>query len=80
MNIHVLDNPIIEHKLSIIRNKNTGTKEFREIITEIAIFLCYEAMKDAKLEEVEIETPLCKTKAKILREENESGKRNSCPE
>ena len=67
MNIHVLDNPIIEHKLSIIRNKNTGTKEFREIITEIAIFLCYEAMRDAKLEEVEIETPLCKTKAKILR-------------
>ena len=68
MNINVLDNPIIEHKLSIIRNK--GTKEFREIITEIAIFLCYEAMKDAKLEEVEIETPLCKTKAKVLKEDN----------
>lgn len=70
MNINVLDNPIIEHKLSIIRNKNTGTKEFREIITEIAIFLCYEAMKDAKLEEIEIETPLCKTKAKVLKENN----------
>ena len=70
MNINVLNNPIIEHKLSIIRNKNTGTKEFREIITEIAIFLCYEAMKDAKLEEVEIETPLCKTKAKVLKEDN----------
>lgn len=70
MNINVLDNPIIEHKLSIIRNKNTGTKEFRETITEIAIFLCYEAMKDAKLEEVEIETPLCKTKAKVLKEDN----------
>ena len=70
MNINVLYNPIIEHKLSIIRNKNTGTKEFREIITEIAIFLCYEAMKDAKLEEVEIETPLCKTKAKVLKEDN----------
>ena len=70
MNINVLDNPIIEHKLSIIRNKNTGTKEFREIITEIAIFLCYEAMKDAKLKEVEIETPLCKTKAKVLEEDN----------
>ena len=69
MNINVLDNPIIEHKLSIIRNKNTGTKEFREIITEIAIFLCYEAMKDAQLEEVEIETPLCKTKAKVLKED-----------
>ncbi len=70
MNINVLDNPIIEHKLSIIRNKNTGTKEFREIITEIAIFLCYEAMKDAKLEEIEIETPLCKTKARVLKEDN----------
>lgn len=70
MNINVLDNPIIEHKLSIIRNKKTGTKEFREIITEIAIFLCYEAMKDAKLKEVEIETPLCKTKAKVLKEDN----------
>ena len=70
MNINVLDNPIIEHKLSIIRYKNTVTKEFREIITEIAIFLCYEAMKDAKLEEVEIETPLCKTKAKVLKEDN----------
>ena len=69
MNINVLDNPIIEHKLSIIRNKNTGTKEFREIITEIAIFLCYEAMKDAQLEEIEIETPLCKTKAKVLKED-----------
>ena len=70
MNINVLDNPIIEHKLSIIRNKNTGTKEFREIITEIAIFLCYEAMKDAKLKEVEIETPLCKTNARVLEEYN----------
>ena len=70
MNINVLENPIIEHKLSIIRNKKTGTKEFREIITEIAIFLCYEAMKDAKLKEIEIETPLCKTKAKVLEEDN----------
>ena len=70
MNINVLENPIIEHKLSIIRNKNTGTKEFREIITEIAIFLCYEAMKDAKLKEVEIETPLCKTNARVLEEDN----------
>lgn len=69
MNINVLDNPIIEHKLSIIRNKNTGTKEFREIITEIAIFLCYEAMKDAQLEEIKIETPMGKTKVKVLNED-----------
>ena len=68
MNATVLNNPLIEHKLSIIRDKNTGTKEFREIIGEIATFLCYEAMSDAKLEEVEIETPICKTKAKKLNE------------
>ncbi|MCI8383301.1 MAG: uracil phosphoribosyltransferase [Clostridia bacterium] len=64
----VLENPLIKHKLSIIRNKNTGTKEFREIIGEIATFLCYEAMKDATLKEVEIETPMEKTKAEILDE------------
>ena len=68
MNTLVLNNPLIEHKLSIIRDKNTGTKEFREIIGEIATFLCYEAMSDAKLEDVEIETPICKTKAKKLNE------------
>ena len=68
MNTLVLNNPLIEHKLSIIRDKNTGTKEFREIIGEIATFLCYDAMSDAKLEEVEIETPICKTKAKKLNE------------
>ena len=62
----ILNNPLIQHKLSIIRNKKTGTKEFREIIGEIATFLCYEAMADAVLEEVEIETPICKTKAKKL--------------
>ena len=64
----ILNNPLIQHKLSIIRNKKTGTKEFREIIGEIATFLCYEAMSDAVLEEVEIETPICKTKAKKLDE------------
>ena len=70
MNAIVLTNPIIQHKLSIIRNKNTGTKEFREIIGEIATFLCYEAMKDAELENVEIKTPICKMQAKELNEDN----------
>ena len=68
MKVIVLDNPLIQHKLSIIRDKNTGTKEFREVIGEIATFLCYEAMSDAVLEDIEIETPLCKTKAKKLNE------------
>ncbi len=70
MNAIVLDNPLIEHKLSIIRNKKTGTKEFREVIGEIATFLCYEAMSDAVLEEVEIETPICKAKVQTLNEHN----------
>ena len=60
--------PLIEHKLAILRDKKTGTKEFRELISEITLFLCYEAMKDATLHEVEIETPLTKTKAKMLNE------------
>ena len=64
----VLKNPLIQHKLSIIRNKKTGTKEFREVISEIATFLCYEAMADADLEDIEIETPICKTKVKKLDE------------
>ncbi len=68
--VTVLHNPLVEHKLSIIRNKHTGTKEFREIIGEIATLLCYHALEDAKLKEIEIETPLGKTKAKVLDEDN----------
>lgn len=70
MNLTVLNNSLIKHKISLIRDKNTGTKEFREIISEIATLLCYEAMKDANLENVEIETPICKTTAQILKEDN----------
>ena len=68
MNVIVLNNPLIQHKLAIIRDKRTGTKEFREIIGELATFLCYEAMSDAELEDIEVETPICKTKAKKLDE------------
>ena len=55
-----LKNPLVEHKLAILRDKKTGTKEFREIISELATILCYEAMKDAKTYETEIETPIKK--------------------
>lgn len=68
MNAIVLTNPIIQHKLSIIRNKNTGTKEFREVIGEIATFLCYEAMSEAKLQTIQIETPMGTTNVKTLDE------------
>lgn len=64
-----LNHPLIEHKLAVLRDKKTGTKEFRELISEIAMFLCYEAMKDAELEAVEIETPLEKMKTGKLNED-----------
>ena len=57
-----LNHPLVEHKLAILRDKKTGTKEFREIISELATILCYEAMKDAKSYETEIETPIQKMK------------------
>ena len=68
MKIKELNHPLIDHKLAILRNKETGTKEFRELISELAMFLCYEAMEDAKLEEKEIETPIQKTKVRMLDE------------
>ena len=69
MGIKELNHPLIEHKLAILRNKTTGTKEFRELVSEIAMFLCYESMKDADLEEKEIETPIQKTNVKMLNED-----------
>ena len=66
----VLNHPLIDNKLSILRNKKTGTKEFRELISEISMFLCYEALKDAKTQTVEIETPVSKTKAKKMNEDD----------
>lgn len=59
-NVFVLDHPLITHKLAILRDKKTGTKEFRELIDEISGVLCYEAMKDASLEKVIVETPIAK--------------------
>jgi len=64
-----LNHPLIQHKLAILRDKRTGTKEFRELVEEIAMFLCYEAMSDAKLEEIEIETPIEKMKTGKLNED-----------
>lgn len=65
----ILNHPIVEHKLTVLRNQKTGTKEFREIAGELATLLCYEAMRDAELEEVEIETPMAKMKARKLNEQ-----------
>ena len=68
-NVIELNHPLITHKLSILRDKNTGTKEFRELAKEIGLFLCFEAMSDAKLDDVEIETPVAKVKTGKLNED-----------
>ncbi len=67
--LNILDHPLVEHKLSILRDKKTGTKEFRELVSELGMFLCYEAMRDASLDDVEIETPMTKLIAKRLDED-----------
>jgi uracil phosphoribosyltransferase len=65
-NVTLIDHPLIQHKLSFIRDKSTGSKDFRELVEEIAMLMCYEVTRTMPLEEVEIETPICKTKAKTL--------------
>jgi uracil phosphoribosyltransferase len=65
----VINHPLVLHKLTILRDKKTGTKEFREIIGELSGFLCYEALRDAKLEDKEIETPMAKMIGKELDED-----------
>ena len=62
----VMDHPLIQHKIGILRRKETGSKDFRTLISEIAMLMCYEATRDLKLKDVEIETPICKTTVKEL--------------
>ena len=64
--VHVMDHPLIVHKLSLMRDKCTGSKEFREAVSEISSLLCYEASRELPMKEVEIETPICTTKMKML--------------
>ena len=64
--VHVMDHPLIEHKISYIRKKDVDTKEFREVIGEIAQLMCYEATRDLKTKEVEIQTPIAKTTGREL--------------
>ena len=65
--VHVMDHPLIAHKISYIRSEEVGTKEFREMIGETAQLMCYEATRDLKLADVEIDTPICKTTVKELK-------------
>ena len=62
----ILDHPLVQHKVSLLRDKSTGTKEFKELVGEIAMLLCYEATRDLPTKEVEIETPIAVAKSHVL--------------
>ena len=68
--VHVFDHPLIQHKVSLMRKTDTVTKEFRELATEVAMLMGFEATRNLELEEVEIETPICKTTVKMLKGED----------
>ncbi len=68
-NVTVIDHPLVQHKLSLLRDKNTGTKAFRELVTELALLMGYEVTRNLELVETEIETPVCKTRVKTLANE-----------
>ncbi|MEG0595127.1 MAG: uracil phosphoribosyltransferase, partial [Christensenella sp.] len=63
---HILDHPLLQHKVSMIRDKNTGTKEFRELVKEIAMLMVYEVTRDLPLKEVELETPITMARTKVI--------------
>ncbi len=62
----IMDHPLIQHKLSLIRDKGTGPKDFRELLDEVATLMAYEVTRDLPLREVEIETPVCRAKTKVI--------------
>ena len=64
-----IDHPLVQHKLSLLRDKDTGCKAFRELVYELAMLMAYEVTRDLELKEIEIETPICKTKVQTLANE-----------
>ncbi|MEH7222174.1 uracil phosphoribosyltransferase [Bacillus sp. JJ1566] len=64
--VYVFDHPLIQHKLTYIRDKNTGTKEFRELVDEVASLMAFEITRDMSLEDLEVETPVAKASSKVL--------------
>ena len=64
-NVFVFDHPLIQHKISLMRDKNTTTKEFRELVSEVSMLMAYEVTRDLPLEEIEIETPVAKAKTRV---------------
>lgn len=69
MPVHVVNHPLITHKISILRDKTTSTKKFREIVSEITLLITYEATRHLSMQEVDIETPICTTKAWMLKDD-----------
>lgn len=69
-NVYVFDHPLIQHKLAILRDKNTSTKDFRELVKEISMLMTFEATRTLPLKEVEIETPICKATMRMLQGED----------
>lgn len=65
-NVYVMDHPLIQHKIGFIRRQEVGSKDFRAIVSEIAMLMCFEATRDLKLQDVEVTTPICTTIAKEL--------------
>ena len=65
-NVHVLDHPLIQHKLAVLRSKNTSVKEFRELVNEISGLMCYEATRNLPTVEVDVETPITTAKCRML--------------
>lgn len=65
-NVYVMDHPLIQHKIGFIRRQEVGSKDFRAIVSEIAMLMCFEATRDLKLQDVEVTTPICPTTAKEL--------------
>jgi len=64
--VHVMDHPLIQHKVSLMRDKETGSKEFRELLNEISMLMAYEVTRDLPLKTVEIETPICRAQTKVI--------------
>lgn len=65
-NVHVMNHPLIQHKLTLIRDKNTGAKEFRELVEEVALLMAYEVYRDLPLKEIEVETPIGKAICQVI--------------
>jgi len=65
-NVTVVSHPLIQHKLTMLRDKNTSSKDFRELVREIAMLMAYEVTRNLPLEDIDIETPICRTKGKVL--------------